>query len=304
LDPHQAPGWDGCRDRADNRTDLPAGLQWAHPSGRSQHNVVYSKDYQLAILYGGLGYTRDELPTKEKTYARRALGDMWQYNINRCPGNCSNHGSCYMGFCFCDQGYYGVDCSNVSCPGDFCYYDRLTLQQVCVHCCSAGYNHSDADVYVDNARKVPCSREEPGASHGVCDGFGTCQCAPPFLGDDCSIRDCRHNCSFNGYCSIEYPVSRCICHPGYFGDHCQFKECLNNCTYPNGLCNYTTGACTCRMMYNPFNNTRPYAPLQGEDCSWIVAFAGAQGAWSLRTLMLSAALTLLACLVLGVWHFE
>lgn len=112
---------------------------------------------------------------------------------------------------------------------------------MCQHCCSAGYNHTDDDVYVDrtDSRKVPCSNEEPGLSHGICDGFGTCQCAPPFLGLDCSIKDCKDNCNYNGYCSVEYPVSRCVCNPTYFGESCEFIECINNCSYPNGLCNYT-----------------------------------------------------------------
>jgi hypothetical protein len=125
------------------------------------------------------------------------------------------------------------------------------------------------------------------ARTGVCDGFGTCQCAPPFLGDDCSIKDCKHNCSFNGYCSVEYPVSRCICHPGYFGEYCQLKNCLNNCTFPNGVCNYTTGRCSCRMTYVPFNNTRPYYPLGGEDCSWIVAFAAAGTLFDWRVVVIN-----------------
>ena len=61
----------------------------------------------------------------------------------------------------------------------------------------------------------------------------------PFLGLDCSIKDCKDNCNYNGYCSVEYPVSRCVCNPTYFGESCEFIECINNCSYPNGLCNYT-----------------------------------------------------------------
>ena len=30
----QRPGWDGCRDRSDGRTDLPNELQYIMPSGR------------------------------------------------------------------------------------------------------------------------------------------------------------------------------------------------------------------------------------------------------------------------------
>ena len=37
----QRPGWDGCRDRHDNRTDLPHALQWDHPPQRSGHAAVY-----------------------------------------------------------------------------------------------------------------------------------------------------------------------------------------------------------------------------------------------------------------------
>ena len=54
-------------------------------------------------------------------------------DIDRCPNNCSRHGSCYYGYCFCDEGFYGVDCSNVSCPGDYCYYHPDTHEQVS-HC--------------------------------------------------------------------------------------------------------------------------------------------------------------------------
>jgi hypothetical protein len=30
--------------------------------------------------------------------------------------------------------------------------------------------------------KLPCSQSNPGEVNGICDGFGTTQCAPPFLG--------------------------------------------------------------------------------------------------------------------------
>ena len=293
----QAPGWDGCRDRSDNRTDLPNKLLWSQPTSRSQHRIVYSEEFELGLLYGGQGLQREEVTTKDITMSVNSLNDLWQLNINRCPNNCSFHGSCEYGFCFCDPGFYGVDCSNISCPGEFCYYDSRTNEQICKHCCSAGYTHFDNETWVEDARKVPCSLTEPGEENGVCDGFGTCQCAPPYIGPDCSIRDCPHNCSFNGYCSVEYPVSRCMCLPGYYGDHCQFKQCLNNCSYPNGVCNKITGKCRCEMTYVPFNNTRPWYNWGGEDCSWIVAFAAAPrnhgGANSFIAIVISFVTTIL-----------
>merc|ERR1712146_657264 len=90
----------------------------------------------------------------------------------------------------------------------------------------------DDDVYVPDITKIPCTRGSPGEINGICNGFGTTQCAPPYVGDDCGTKDCKNNCSFNGWCSIEYPVSRCMCQPGYFGEICQYKLCLNNCPFP------------------------------------------------------------------------
>lgn len=142
---------------------------------------------------------------------------MWYYNLYHCINNCSLHGVCDYGFCFCDVGYYGLDCSNTSCPGTFCMYDENSHEQLCKHGCHAGYNHTDDDQYVQDIYKLPCSfdeeNEDPGEINGVCDGYGTAYCAPPYVGDDCSIKDCKSNCSFNGWCSIEFPVSRCMCDP-------------------------------------------------------------------------------------------
>jgi hypothetical protein len=78
----------------------------------------------------------------------------------------------------------------VSCPGDYCHYDNVTLIQHCTHCCHASYEHSDGELYIPNERKVACDAQHPGESHGICDGFGFCQCAPPFIGEDCSISTC------------------------------------------------------------------------------------------------------------------
>lgn len=181
----------------------------------------------------------------------------WQFNINKCPGNCSNHGSCKYGFCFCDNGYYGIDCSNTSCPGTFCYYDDITNEQICNHCCHSGHSHSDGEPYLSDVRKVPCDKSHPGESNGICDGFGNCQCAPPFITDDCSVKDCPNNCSGHGWCSVEYPVSRCMCDSQFYGLDCSGKGCLNNCSWPHGDC--ISGNCVCRRVFDPYNNTLDFA---------------------------------------------
>jgi hypothetical protein len=269
----QKPGWDGCRDRYDGRKDLPEGLQYVKPLPRYGHKAVFHNHTSEIIVYGGMAYKQDQAKTLADTYESEVLGDMWYYNLFHCVNNCSLHGDCYYGFCLCHVGYYGIDCSNISCPGTFCYYNE-EFKQVCTHACQAGYTHTDQDVYVQDIAKIPCSLDNVGESNGICDGFGAVQCAPPFIGDDCSIKDCKNNCSFNGWCSVEYPVSRCMCQPGYYGEICDQKVCLNNCSYPNGVCNTTSGQCMCNMMYSPYNNSREFKPWDGEDCSYLHPYAG------------------------------
>lgn len=268
----RAPGWDGCRDRWEELpTDvkskdyariksLPQVLQYQRPSPRAGHRAVFYKSMSEVIMYGGTAYTVEQPKSIVESWPTQVMDDMWYFNLYHCNNNCSDHGICYFGFCQCYVGYYGEDCSNTSCPGTACYYDDYTHDQHCVHACQAGYNHTANDTYVQDIAKIPCNPEPafylPGESNGVCDGFGTVQCAPPYLGNDCGTKDCKANCSFNGWCSIEYPVSRCMCQPGYYGEVCENKLCLNNCSYPNGVCNSTTGSCMCRQTYSPYNNTR------------------------------------------------
>ncbi|GMH86956.1 hypothetical protein TL16_g10705 [Triparma laevis f. inornata] len=247
-------GWDGCREE-----NMDPGVElWTYPSSRSDHTAAFFEEEGLLMFYGGVGYSEAQEASLETTHETTVLGDFWAYNINNCNNNCTHHGACEFGFCKCDPGYYGLDCSNQTCPGDFCYYDDITNEQICNHCCYSGYEHTDDDFYIPDVKKSYCSKENTGHSNGICDGFGTCQCAPPFIGEDCSIKDCKYNCSFNGYCSVEFPVSRCMCADGYFGEYCQFMECLNNCSFPNGNCDYDTGTCSCAMIYNPFENFREW----------------------------------------------
>eukprot|EP00520_Triparma_pacifica_P000336 CAMPEP_0118648420 /NCGR_PEP_ID=MMETSP0785-20121206/9146_1 /TAXON_ID=91992 /ORGANISM="Bolidomonas pacifica, Strain CCMP 1866" /LENGTH=1030 /DNA_ID=CAMNT_0006540611 /DNA_START=234 /DNA_END=3323 /DNA_ORIENTATION=+ len=285
----QRYGWDGCREE-----NVPEGQElWKFPRSRSDHTATYYEAEGLLLFYGGVGYTEKQEASLEVTHNTEVLNDFWTFNINNCNNNCSNHGRCDYGNCICDKGFYGLDCSNSSCPGSFCYYDEVTGEQICNHCCYAGYEHTDDDIYIPDVKKSFCSLENTGSSNGICDGFGTCQCAPPFIGEDCSIKDCKYNCSYNGYCSVEFPVSRCMCSPGYFGEWCQYRECLNNCSWPNGKCDYDTGWCECTMVYNPFENFREWARWGGEDCSYLAAYAGSS---STRVGLLTLSIALLCSL--------
>jgi hypothetical protein len=75
-------------------------------------------------------YLQEELEDMTVTKPMEIKGDFWLYALDACPYNCSSQGDCINGYCFCYDGFYGLDCSNISCPGDFCYYDEHTHQQV------------------------------------------------------------------------------------------------------------------------------------------------------------------------------
>jgi len=125
------------------------------PNQRSDHAVIHAPSLGNTwteatakgemYVFGGVGYDREQEQMSNASMGTVVLSDMWRLGLHDCPYNCSNNGDCNYGFCNCYPGYYGRDCSNISCPGDFCYIDEDTNEQVCQHCCQAGYNHTDFD---------------------------------------------------------------------------------------------------------------------------------------------------------------
>ena len=133
----QRPGWDGCRDRRDGRADLKSELMWDQPTQRWNHKMLLHAESSTIMLTGGVHHPRPEPVRMDYTPEIETTMDIWIYDLNSCVHDCSGHGSCVLGYCFCDDGYYGMDCSNTSCPGDYCYYDDVTWKQSCRHCCSS-----------------------------------------------------------------------------------------------------------------------------------------------------------------------
>ena len=106
-------GWDGCREES-----VAQGEElWTFPSSRSDHTATFYEEEGILMFYGGVGYTQKQKASLETTHPTAVLDDFWAFNINNCNNNCSDHGRCDYGFCICDPGYYGLDCSNQTCPG-------------------------------------------------------------------------------------------------------------------------------------------------------------------------------------------
>jgi hypothetical protein len=261
------PGWDGCRDRQDGKLlsdGFKQELLYDQPYGRGGHASIYHAKFRSMFVFAGVGYEDYVHSQLGSTIPFQRVNKMWHWKQDACPNNCTGQGTCSYGYCTCFNGFYGVDCSNISCPGDFCYYDENTHEQICAHCCAAStFERYDGDFYSPLEQKVPCSKTETGERHGICDGNGNCQCMQPFITDDCSVRDCPNDCSGHGWCSVEFPVSRCMCDLPYVGEDCAYLKCLNNCSYPNGEC--FEGTCVCNQTFSPYNKTFVFEGLKNWD---------------------------------------
>ena len=136
----------------------------------------------------------------------------------------------------CDDGFTGIDCSNVSCPDDSCFFDYLGHRQVCEQC----------------------------NNRGTCNGYtGQCDCQFPTSGESCREYDCLNDCNDNGICdhtrnnSLGYGVCECFTkdgRPAYEGLDCSIPVCpwnpaneKNLTCYDRGIC--VNGTCVCHPGY-------------------------------------------------------
>lgn len=138
-------------------------------------------------------------------YCVEELDDVWEYSPSACPADCSRHGPCFFNSCICDPGFWGTDCSNVTCPASSCAYDYVRRTLACSFC---------------NGR-------------GSCNGLlGTCSCAFPASGAGCEAYACLNGCSGHGVCNTALANAQgygtCACEDGYQGLDCGVTVCVLN----------------------------------------------------------------------------
>ena len=164
-------------------------------------------------------------------------------NPNGCANDCSGNGDCELSVCKCKPGFSGSDCSVKQCPGSFCYFDSIVLDQHCVVC----------------------------SSNGACQANGECACEDGWTGPDCSMAVCPGGCSGAGTClDTEFPLNQCVCDTVHSGYDCSEKLCLNACSF-RGNC--TDGLCSCDTNFHG-DDCSVYVFTAGASRTYVTALSG------------------------------
>ena len=112
------------------------------PAGCSGHGNCYNGTCECNPGWHGL-----LCATSDNAYrsAKLQLHQAWraQLLLELCPGNCSGHGTCLHGNCYCERGFLGVACAEVDkgaiapgCPLD-CRGHGMCVSGVCM--CAPGF---------------------------------------------------------------------------------------------------------------------------------------------------------------------
>ncbi|KAL4453890.1 hypothetical protein ABPG74_003773 [Tetrahymena malaccensis] len=207
---------------------------------KTQLTITFSQMPNTQIVCG----TSDQGNSKNVVYNGQTLGQVTcPTNIQRlcddqqCVNFCNYNGVCIRGFCLCNPGFGGVDCSQ-TCNG------YISQAGTCVNSCP-----SNNYAYFDKVCRSSCPNGTyPDNSSGLCKqcDFSCSQCLGP------SNSQCKA-CQFLTY--LYSGTCLATCPSGTYPDESS-KSCI---TCPNG-CSVCTSSTVCSNCNNGFQ-------LSGQMCT-------------------------------------
>lgn len=196
------------------------------------------------------------------------------------------HWNATIGACDCDAMWYGESCQNMHCA-DYdpeqdnpdCSAHGMCVQGTCF--CAAGWGIKPGDAGANICKDAVCPVDC--GEHGMCEG-NMCTCQEGWQGPACREPKCVDDCSGHGTCTFTLANSpaECVCEYGWNPPACnklalyqKLQSCPNDCS-GNGLC--MDGHCVCQsgstgldcsMVVCPPGKTGPACEYKGclRDCS-------------------------------------
>ncbi|XP_078396918.1 N-acetylglucosamine-1-phosphodiester alpha-N-acetylglucosaminidase isoform X5 [Cetorhinus maximus] len=208
----------------DGQTDLRGLSLWEVAGFLKDHGIINAINLDgggsaTLTLNGSLAsYPSDHCSSDPMWRCPRAVSTVVCIHEPECvPADCSGHGDCLLGDCYCTGFWSGPACNLLNCGPSNCTLHGICSEGGCL--CDAGWMGTNcSDVCPNGFYGDGCSQKCHCINGGNCDHIhGTCSCLPGYRGD---------------FCEQECPM-------GWYGWRCQ-KAC--NCTHMCP-CHPVTGSC-------------------------------------------------------------
>ncbi|XP_047455851.1 N-acetylglucosamine-1-phosphodiester alpha-N-acetylglucosaminidase [Mugil cephalus] len=171
------------------------------------------------VVDGSLAsYPSDHCKQDDRWRCARRVSTILCVHQRHChPANCSGHGDCVDGHCWCQEGWKGAACDSLVCQPPACGPHGVCTANGCV--CDAGWRgHNCSQECLPGFYGDGCNQTCSCVNGGLCDPVhGGCTCPPGFHGHACEL----------------------VCPLGFFGQSCA-KECRCDNMCP---CDPQTGSC-------------------------------------------------------------